>query len=264
MTPFALKLLLTFLVGGSWVVLSTVVAERVGTKMGGVIAGLPSSSLIAFFFIGWTQSPKAASQATTLGPLSMGIVALFNVVYALLYSRGFALALAGSLGTWLLLSLGLLALNVRHYGLSLLGLAILALIAYYVLERRLDIPAKGQQQIRYTPGQLAFRGLFGGTIIASAVLIAKLGGPIVGGIMATFPTTMLSTLILNHMNHGRAFASAVLKSMTVSGVINVTLYLTAVRYLYPRYGLALGTVLSFALSLLGGYLVYRFVRTKMT
>lgn len=264
MTPFALKLILTFAVGGCWVVLSTVAAERAGSKVGGVIAGLPSSSLVAFFFIAWTQSPEAASLATTLGPLGMGVVALFNVVYALLYPAGFGRALAGSLGTWLLLSLGLLALNVRHYALSLLGLVLLALISYHILEHWLDIPSRGQQRIRYTPGQLAFRGLFGGTIIACAVLIAKLGGPIVGGVMATFPTVMLSTLILNHLNHGRAFASAVLKSMTVSGTINVTLYLTAVRYLYPACGLVLGTLLSFALSLLGGYLVYRFVHQRMS
>jgi len=264
MTPFALKLLLTFLVGGSWVVMSTVVAERAGTKIGGVVAGMPSSSLIAFFFIGWTQSTEAAAQATTLGPLSMGVVALFNVAYALLYPRGFGLALAGSLGTWLILSLGLLATNIRSYGLSVLGLLFVVLVTYAILERRLDIPSQGQQPMRYTPGQLVFRALLGGTIITGAVLAAKLGGPIVGGIMATFPNVMLSTLILNHINHGRAFASAVLKSMTLSGPINVTLFMTAVRYLYPRCGLVLGTLLSFALSLLSGYLVYQFVRTRMT
>ena len=63
MDPFVLKLVLTAFVGGSWVVLSTIIAERAGTKLGGVIAGLPSSSLIAFLFIGWTQSPQAAAQA---------------------------------------------------------------------------------------------------------------------------------------------------------------------------------------------------------
>ena len=39
---------------------------------------------------------------------------------------------------------------------------------------------------------------------------------------------------------------------------------SAVRYLYPLCGLVLGTLLSFALSLLSGYLVYRFVRARMT
>jgi hypothetical protein len=186
------------------------------------------------------------------------------VVYALLYPRGFGLALAGSLGTWLLLSLGLLGLKVHHYGLSMVGALILVLAAYYVLEHRLDIPSQGQQPMHYTPSQLVFRGLLGGTIITCAVIAAKVGGPIVGGVMGTFPNVMLSTLILNHLNHGRAFASAVLKSMTISGTLNVTLFLTAVRCLYPLCGLALGTLLSFALSLLSGYLVYRFVRTEMT
>jgi uncharacterized membrane protein (GlpM family) len=261
--PFALKLIVTALVGGSWVVLSTMIAEQAGTKLGGVIAGLPSSSLMAFLFIGWTQSPETAAKATTLAPLTMGVVALFNVVYALLYPKGFVLALSSALGVWLVLAIGLLTLNVQSYALSLLGLVALLALAYYVLERVLDIPSEGQRRMRYTPGQLAFRGSLGGAIISFAVLMARLGGPLVGGVFATFPNVMLSTMIVNHFNHGRAFSAAVVKSMTVSGAITVTLYVTAVRYLYPLYGLVLGTALSFALALLSGYLVYRFVRTRM-
>lgn len=263
MDPFVLKLILTALVGGSWVVLSTIIAERAGTKLGGVIAGLPSSSLMAFLFIGWTQSPASAAQATTLAPLTMGVVSLFNVVYALLYAKGFVLALSSALGVWLVLALGLLALNVTHYALSLLGLVVLLALSYWILEKVLDIPSEGQRQMRYTPSQLAFRGLLGGTIISFAVLMAKIGGPIVGGVFATFPNVMLSTMIVNHLNHGRAFSTAMVKSMTVSGAITVTLYVTAVRYLYPACGLALGTILSFVLSLLSGYFVYRFVQARM-
>jgi uncharacterized membrane protein (GlpM family) len=263
-TQFALKLMLTALVGGSWVVVSTIIAERAGTKLGGVVAGLPSSSLMAFLFIGWTQSPEAAAQATTLAPLTMGVVALFNVVYALLYPKGFVLALASALGVWFVLALGLLALNVNNYALSLLGLIVLLVLCYWTLEKVLNIPSEGQRRMRYTPGQLAFRGLMGGTIISFAVLMARVGGPLVGGVFATFPNVMLSTMIVNHLNHGRAFSTAVIKAMTVSGAITVTLYVTAVRYLYPASGLILGTALSFALSLLSGYLVYRFVQTRMT
>jgi uncharacterized membrane protein (GlpM family) len=264
MSPFALKLALTFFVGGSWVILSTVIAERAGTKLGGVIAGLPSSSLMAFLFIGWTQSPQAAAQATTLAPLTVGVVALFNVVYALLYQRGFILALVGALGVWFVLALGLLALNVESYALSLAGLVALTLIAYWILEKKLSIPSEGRVQMRYTLGQLTFRGLLGGTIIAFAVLMAKVGGPIVGGVFAVFPNVMLSTMIVNHLNHGRSFSIAVVKSMTISASINVTLYVTAVRYLYPACGLILGTILAFALALVSGYLTYQFVRRRMS
>lgn len=264
MTLFSLKLMLTALVGGSWVVLSTIITERAGTKLGGVVAGLPSSSLMAFLFIGWTQSPEAAAQATTLAPLTMGVVALFNVVYALLYPRGFYLALASALGVWFALALGLLALKVENYALSLLGLVALLAPSYWVLEKVLDVPSEGQKRMHYTPGQLAFRGLLGGTIISFAVWMARVGGPIVGGVFATFPNVMLSTIIVNHINHGRTFSTAVIKAMTVSGAITVTLYVTAVRYLYPTLGLALGTALSFVLSLGSGYLVYRFVQRRMT
>ena len=263
MDPFALKLILTALVGGCWVVTSTIIAERAGTKLGGVIAGLPSSSLMAFLFIGWTQSPEAAAQATTLAPLTVGIVDLFNVVYALLYPVSFGLALASALGVWLILALGLLALNVNNYAFSLLGLVALSILTYWVLEKVLDIPSEGHKDVRYTLGQLAFRGLLGGAIISFAVLMAKVGGPTIGGVFAVFPNVMLSTMIVNHVNHGHSFSVAVVKSMTFSAAINVTLYVTAVRYLYPACGLVWGTILSFALALASGYLTYQFIRTKV-
>ncbi|MBN1138249.1 MAG: DUF3147 family protein, partial [Anaerolineae bacterium] len=174
------------------------------------------------------------------------------------------LALSCALGVWLVLALGFLALNVNSYALSLLGLVALLAVCYWILEKVLDIRSEGQKNVHYTPGQLAFRGSLGGAIIAFAVLTAKLGGPTIGGVFATFPNVMLSTIIINHLNHGRAFSTAVIKAMTVSGAITVTFYVTAVRYLYPVLGLALGTTLSFALSLVSGYLVYRFVQKRMT
>ena len=38
---FFLKLALSFIVGGAWIALTTVLAEKFGTKLGGIFAGLP-------------------------------------------------------------------------------------------------------------------------------------------------------------------------------------------------------------------------------
>jgi hypothetical protein len=51
---FLLKLALSFIVGSLWITMGTVLAERYGTKIGGLVAGLPSTILISFgssFFI---------------------------------------------------------------------------------------------------------------------------------------------------------------------------------------------------------------------
>ncbi len=43
---FILKLVLSFIVGSLWITMGTVLAEKYGTKIGGLIAGLPSTILI--------------------------------------------------------------------------------------------------------------------------------------------------------------------------------------------------------------------------
>ena len=53
-TSFWLKLILGFIVGSLWVTLTTVSAERFGSKVGGLIGGLPSTVVIALLDIMFT------------------------------------------------------------------------------------------------------------------------------------------------------------------------------------------------------------------
>jgi len=55
------------------VTLSTIAAERFGSKIGGLIGGLPSTVIVTLFFIGLTQTPQVAASATTIIPLSMSL-----------------------------------------------------------------------------------------------------------------------------------------------------------------------------------------------
>ena len=70
----------------------------------------------------------------------------------------------------------------------------------------------------------------------------------------------ISTLAITYRSGGADFSRAVAKSIMISGLINVVLYTIAVRYLYPWLGLAAGTLLAIAFSLLTGYLTYLFLK----
>ena len=59
---FWIKFGLSFLVGGVWVTLSSVAAERFGSKAGGLIGGLPSTIVVTLLFIGLTQSAERAAE----------------------------------------------------------------------------------------------------------------------------------------------------------------------------------------------------------
>ena len=57
---FLIQLFLSFLVGSFWITTITIISEKMGSKIGGLIGGLPTTTLVALLFIGITQSPQAA------------------------------------------------------------------------------------------------------------------------------------------------------------------------------------------------------------
>jgi len=257
---FLFKLVVTFLVGSLWLTGTTILAERFGSKIGGVIAGMPSTIVIALFFIGWTQTPVAASQATVVVPLIMGIDGIFILTYASLVRRSFPLALISSLFVWLCFSFALVLIHFNNFGLSLIGFLGLLLFSYVVMEYVLRVKSLAGRNTPLSFSNVLLRGLVSGLIITLAVAFAKLGGPLLGGVFASFPAVFLSTMILTYFAQGRVFSVSVMKTLMLSGTINTTVYASAVRFLYPLLGLIGGTISSFLLSLVSMYVVFLLVK----
>ena len=261
---FYLKLLLAFGVGSFMVTLATVAAERLGSKTGGLIGGLPTMVSITLFFIGLVQTPRIASEATNVIPLVMGFNGLFLVIYAMLAKWSASIGLAGALLTWIFLSSLVVLLDVQSFVFSLLVFVLLLVFSYTILEKKLSLRSTGKLSIRYTPLQIASRALFSGTIVASGVYLSKIGGPIWGGIIAPFPTAYLSTLIIMANSKGLEYSRMITKSLLISGMINVVVYTIAVRYFYLLFGLALGTILALSVSAGSAYGTYVFMKERMT
>jgi hypothetical protein len=247
-----------------WVTLTTLSAERFGSKVGGLIGGLPSTVVIALLFIGYTQSPLVAAQATTVMPLAQGLNGLFILAFLLLIPRGLKLALPVSLLVWFSLAAFLYLLDLQSFLISIIGWLVLLILCYFVLERWMEIASRGKQAFVYPPSQLIWRAIFGGAVISFAVLMGKLGGPLLGGIFGSFPAMFLSTLVITSHIGGAAYSKPVGKSLLVSGLINVPLYEIMVRYLYPSVGLALGTTIAVILSLGTGYLTFLFMKSRLS
>ena len=260
---FLLKIFLSFIIGGIWITFATIIAERFGSKLGGVLAGIPSTVIISLFFIGWTQSPIIASKATTVVPIIMGIDALFVVVYALLRNRNIYIALGGALLFWGCSSFILALVKFNSFLISLIGFTVFVTLSYFILEKWNSFPSESKKYTKYTMPVLLIRGILSGSIIAFAVIMAKVAGPLLGGMFSAFPAVMLSTMIITYFSHGTNFSIAVLKIITVSGPVNVLAYAVAVRYLYGSVGLLWGTLISFVISLISSFLVYQFVKRKM-
>ncbi len=261
MNLFLLKLLLSFIVGGLWTIIATVLADKFGTKIGGFIAGLPSTIVFGLFFIAWTQTLDVAVQSTTVVPAVGAINYLFLVIYAYFIVNGLWKALFIASFTWSMLTLLVIKMQPDNYPLLLILYTATLLLSYWLLESVFKVKSLAGKKIKYTKTMILWRGLLSGSIISLAVLMAKIGGPIFGGVFSTFPALFLSTLLITYFTQGPAFSQAITKSLMLSS-ITVVIYSIIVRYTYLPLGILLGTIISTVGSLMSGYLTYRFVIQK--
>jgi signal transduction histidine kinase len=263
MDIFYLKTVLAFIVGAIWITGATIIAERFGSKIGGVITGIPSTIVLTLFFIGWTQTPQVAADTTGIIPAIMGLDALFTAIYILLSKNKLYVSIGVSLLSWFILSFILVVLKLNNFFLSLFIFLLLLIVSYILGEKVVRVKSERQRKIVLTYREVSFRAILSGTIISFAVVMTKLGGPILGGMFASFPAIMLSTMIITYIAHGRNFSVAVMKVIMVSGCINVVVYTTSVRYLYPLFDIYVGTLYAFLISLVCSFFMYQFVNKKM-
>ena len=212
MDGFYLKLLLSFVVGGIWITLATVVAEKLGSKIGGVVAGAPSTVVVALAFIAWTQGPAQVFDAGGVMPLALAINCLYVATFSFLSFRtGWVFSIIGGLLVWFVVQCLVVNWNVNTLALTIpLGLGLTA-FSYYFLEHVLKIRSHSKVAVHYSIGQLLGRAAFSGGMIAFAVVMSKVGGPTWGGIFSAFPAVMTSTLVIMCTSVDVPFARAVIK-----------------------------------------------------
>lgn len=261
---FLIKLALSFVVGGAWIAGTTVLAEVKGTKIGGMITGLPSTIVVALFFIAWTQPMDVLVESTTVTPIVQGVNYLFILAYVWLIRRmSFWPAYIGSLAVWFVLSLSLVGLDFNDFGLGLILYVTIWAFSIWMLEHPLKVRTVKAKKVHYTPLMLLSRGVYSGLIIAFAVLMTQFGGALLGGVFAMFPAVFTSTLLITHFLHGSGFSSAVLKT-AIMGSITVVMYVVLVRYSYPMYGIYVGTLISVVISFASSAAIYYLIRTRVT
>ncbi len=263
-SAFLIQLSLSFVVGSVWVLVTTILSDRYGSKFGGFIGGLPSTAVVSFFFIGLTQSTVIAARATTVFPLSYGFTGLFLVLYALLWRRGFIVSFGVSISAWFSLAACVVLIKFEDFFLSVCLYFFFFIFAVYVLEYRLKLPSMGKGDLKFSSLHFIFRAVFGGSIVALAVFLSRIGGPVFGGIFSAFPAVFISILFINYRSRGMEFSRAMTKPMLVTGMISIFLYGLGVRYFYPSIGLWWGTLAAYFISLIGALLSYFMIQKKLT
>ncbi len=141
-----LHVTLAFTVGGTLVSSATLIAERYGSALGGLVGGLPAISIVSFLFIGLNQGPRTASQATAVFPLALSFTMSFLFVYAILSEKGFQSAFLRALLVWVGLSTITVFLDLRNLILSVGIFLPVASLYFYVFKVKMKLPHVGARR----------------------------------------------------------------------------------------------------------------------
>jgi uncharacterized membrane protein (GlpM family) len=258
---FLLKVVLSFIVGSAYTLVSTVTADKLGPKIGGLISGLPSTVLFGLVFIGWTQSIEATVDATTLIPAIIGVACLFLITYIYFVKRNIWLAVFLAILVWSIAAYVLLALHITSFIVSIVIFFVLYSVGYVFVTRIFKISTVKGNKIVYSPQVFLMRGLISGFIVALSVILAKTGGPVLGGMVSAFPAMFSSSLLITYFAHGPAFSSAIAKN-SLFAWISTLIFVIVARYTYIPLGIIFGSIVALLASYISAYFLYNAVVRK--
>ncbi len=244
--PF--QTILPFLASAIVVILITVIAEKFGTKIGGILGTLPTTIIIAYVFIALNRDVDFASDSIAVVPAEIGINIIFLFIIAVLIRRSIYFAFACSFTFWTIASFLLWYTNLENVYISIPIFFISMIGTFLVLEKIRKIKSISKKYVHYTIAKITFRGLLAGTVITIAVLLSNVGA-VLSGIFSVFPAIITSTMIICYYEHGPSFASGIAKSM-IFGSSSVMSYAVSIHFTYPIYGILLGSVIAFVISVI--------------
>lgn len=224
---------------------------RFGSKVGGLLAGFPSTVALSLLFIGWTESVQSAVVATTALPLALAFTASFPVIYSWLATRvRFAFSMLGALGFWAASAIVLSAVfseAVVGFVVSVGGFYLISFIVYYLIGRKqvASVPGLG---ITPTPLQWVWRFGLAGGIVVTAVYLSETLGPLVGGVFSSFPAIITSTLYIVNRAEGLTASRAIGTPVMVATVFTIVPYVIVARYSFPWVGAFAGTLIGYAVA----------------
>ena len=258
---FMFQVLISFVVGGLFISALSIFAEKTNKKAAGIILSLPSTVLVSYFFIGWTLSPQAVAKIVPVTIAGTGLVLIFATTY--LYLSKVAIPKVASmfissvfgLLVWFVGAIPLAIFKFSSLTTALLVYVPITLGGYYflTLKPKFTTPAKKPE---YSLREKIGRALFGGTIIALAVCLAKILSPFWGGIFSGFPALFFSTLIILHRNHNSEYLFRTFHNVPFGLLVTISFPLAA-GYTYPTFGIILGSVIAYFVSIIVGLGVYK-------
>lgn len=240
----ALQVIISFIVGGLFIALQTLIAERVPKIWRGVALTAPSTLALGILFIGLTKNPSDVTEATVIIPAGLVIDYLYVLVFAALIRFGLAVSILGSLAAWAIFAGVLLKFPPSDFSSSVFLYSALPIIIFYLIARTFSQNIN-LKEYPLNLKHIVVRSLIGGTIIGIIVTLANTLGNIWGGLFSTFPAAFTSTFIIYYYLQGKKAIPSVAQSLFFPGSIGFILYTWIAAIAFPKFGVWIGTLLSY-------------------
>ena len=241
---FIFRVVVSFFIAGIWIATVTLLAERMGSKLGGLFTNLPSNILISLLFVAISNGTTYTVESIPGIPIGMAINTLFLFIFVLTLKFGLVLSTIISLTAWLASAYTASLMSLNNLWYNCLIYVLLTVVCFLILEKVAHIPSAKKSTKKYTKLQLAIRAVFAGGIVAAVIVSSKFLSPYVFGIFSTFPAVLLSTMVILVINQDQKFAQATGKILILSSS-NIVVYAVVVYFTFNTYGFIWGTVVSF-------------------
>jgi hypothetical protein len=242
-----LQIISASIVGGGVVILATYLAERLGSRIGGVVGGFPTTLLVTSIFLIYGKDAEFAKNALGYLPASLAVYGLTVFSYYVLSKDSFIKGAIGSFILWLLGVLILRFLLPFNIIVSISSFIICFLVARFGMAFMGDYVFYKGEKVKYRFSQLFLRGLCSGLVVGLCVFFSKITGPEMSGIFAAFPVATYSSFTIAYWVRGLSFARSLALPFIVAGMWNSCVFAVIVHYLLIPYG----TTLSISIGLLG-------------
>lgn len=222
------------------------VAEKISTRLAGLLSGYPIGTAIILHFYGLEYGARFAADAALFNLCGLLASQCFAYVYYRATQRTASLVAPSCLALAAYLLPALILSQTEPSRLTALLVATLATALFCLLlrgSREKQKHAARSWSVRLVTGRL----LFTATLVLMVTECADLVGPGWAGLFSAFPVALYPLVFLLHKEHGPETARAILGNFPY-GLWSVIAYAMTVSLLYPVYGVIWGTLIGFAVA----------------
>lgn len=261
-SPIETSLLAKVLWSAGIVLCLTIIAERVSTRVAGILSGAPLSAVIVYFFVGRDIGTAYVVDSVPHGIAAFTATLAFVLAYyksSGWFSRYAPLGSAVvAVTVFLIVAFALVAIPFTLTSATLTTVCVIGFSIW--LFRKIEF-TRVETPVRFTAKLILLRGGFAAALIVCVIALSEILGPRWTGLLVGFPSTLLPTLIILHSTYGAANTHSMMRNFPV-GMGSILLYIIAVGFAFPAWGIYIGTLASLAVSILYLSVIMIWIRAK--